>query len=88
MKDLHHPTPQEMTGQLLETARQGLWSHWKKDFAKHRNDWLKATKKPLTDKQFAELPAALASHQHVELCTYNYNRPGREEGILVWGFYR
>ena len=82
-EEVCHPTPEQMTTALLEAARAGRWNHWRHEVKTHADDWVEAgaIRKPLAAEQFAQLPAAVAEYQFVELCVYWYRRK------VVWGYY-
>lgn len=84
MQNARSPTPEEMVNRLIQATRGNRWNHFEKDFAKHSYDWLhtKETPRGLNNKEYRELPIILATHRHVELCTYIY------KGKRVWGYYR
>lgn len=83
VKDIRHPTPEEMTAALLEAAEAGRWSHWEHEVTVHARDWVKTAEmpKPLKPEQFRKLPEVVGKYGFVELCVYGYR------GRTVWAFY-
>lgn len=82
-KDLRYPSVSQMVSALMKAAEDRRWNHLRKDFEKHRGDWVESRdiRKPLTTPQYLELPEVLAEYSHVRLCTYLYY------SRTVWGFY-